>query len=229
MNRPEDRPVPVDTLTELFAAAAGPPEPDELAGEDAVVAAFRAHQFGRDRSDRHRPATGTPLTAGARLARWFTIKGIAVCAGTLAAGGVAVAATTGSLPAPPADRSPAIQPSQRPPVPSGPPTHPATHASPAATRSASTVQLCLVFVHAAPRAREELLDRVPDYQILVTQAGGRSRVEAYCGRVLAASPLPGTTPDLPSWAVPSALPTAYPTGPAIPPLPPLPTGLPGRH
>jgi len=48
-------------LADLFAAATRAPEPDELAGEDAAVAAFRAH-----RTHPGRPPARAPLATGVR-------------------------------------------------------------------------------------------------------------------------------------------------------------------
>ncbi|MGI5324720.1 hypothetical protein [Actinomadura nitritigenes] len=78
-----------DALRALLSAAAGPPRPGELAGEDAAAAAFRAA--------RARPAARRSRWAA--LPRYATVK-VAVVAATLAAfgGGVAVAASTGHLP-----------------------------------------------------------------------------------------------------------------------------------
>ncbi|WP_433243219.1 hypothetical protein [Actinomadura nitritigenes] len=87
-----------DALRALLSAAAGPPRPGELAGEDAAAAAFRAA--------RARPAARRSRWAA--VPRYATVK-VAVVAATLAAfgGGVAVAASTGHLPG----RSPAPAPS----------------------------------------------------------------------------------------------------------------------
>lgn len=87
-----------DALRALLSAAAGPPRPGELAGEDAAAAAFRAA--------RARPAARRSLWAA--VPRYATVK-VAVVAATLAAfgGGVAVAASTGHLPG----QSPAPAPS----------------------------------------------------------------------------------------------------------------------
>ncbi|MWA01473.1 hypothetical protein F8568_014005 [Actinomadura sp. LD22] len=78
-----------DALRALLAAAAGPPRPGELAGEDAAAAAFRTALA--------RPAPHRPRWAA--VSRFATVK-VAVLAAALAAfgGGVAVAASTGHLP-----------------------------------------------------------------------------------------------------------------------------------
>ncbi|MFB4299800.1 hypothetical protein [Actinomadura sp. NTSP31] len=86
-----------EALRALLSAAAGPPRPGELAGEDAAAAAFRAA--------RTRPAPRRSRWAA--LPRYATVK-VAVVAVTLAVfgGGVAVAAGTGHLPGGSADPAP---------------------------------------------------------------------------------------------------------------------------
>ncbi|MFC0042732.1 hypothetical protein [Actinomadura rayongensis] len=72
-------------LERLVAAAQGPAEPEELAGEEAAVAAFRAARAGR----------------AARRARAVTFRALAV-GGVVAAlgGGAGLAAASGHLPTP---------------------------------------------------------------------------------------------------------------------------------
>ncbi|MFI0369423.1 hypothetical protein ACH35V_16195 [Actinomadura sp. 1N219] len=74
-------------LHALLAAAAAPGRPEELAGEDAAVAAFRA-------APRPEPRSRT-----AALRRFLTIKALAVAGGALIlTGGAAYATITGQLP-----------------------------------------------------------------------------------------------------------------------------------
>ncbi|TYK50490.1 hypothetical protein [Actinomadura decatromicini] len=85
-------------LDALLAAAAAPARPDELAGEDAAVAAFRAAP---------RPARQSRAAA---LRRLLTIKVVAIVGGSLVlTGGAAYATITGRIPghspAPPASPS----------------------------------------------------------------------------------------------------------------------------
>ena len=90
------------TLAELFAAASGPAEPDEVDGEDAAVASFLAAReaaaAGRSRTSggrgARRVAVVSTLMAGKFAA--VTVAGVV----TLGAGGMAAAAYTGILPAP---------------------------------------------------------------------------------------------------------------------------------
>lgn len=75
-------------LDALLAAAAAPARPDELAGEDAAVAAFRAAA---------RPAAGTSRAAALR--RMLTIKVVAIVGASLVlTGGAAYATMTGRIP-----------------------------------------------------------------------------------------------------------------------------------
>jgi hypothetical protein len=77
-----------DDLTAFLAAAAAPTGEAELAGEDAAMAAFRRARGAR--------ATRRPL-----IARVLTVKAAVVLAlSATAAGGVALAAGTGTLPGP---------------------------------------------------------------------------------------------------------------------------------
>ncbi|GAA4238916.1 hypothetical protein GCM10022254_56860 [Actinomadura meridiana] len=83
-------------LRALLSAAAAPGRPEELAGEDAAVAAFRAAPVPERRS------------RAAMLRRFLTIKVLAVVGGSLIlTGGAAYATITGQLPG----QSPALSPS----------------------------------------------------------------------------------------------------------------------
>jgi hypothetical protein len=82
-------------LVALIAAAKVSARPGELAGEEAVMAAFRVHAA--------KPPIAARRSAKATLARLLTIKVGALCAAVLGVGGVALAASTGSLPGPLAD------------------------------------------------------------------------------------------------------------------------------
>ncbi|MFC4054758.1 hypothetical protein ACFOY4_34155 [Actinomadura syzygii] len=86
--RPSPGAAPLDApLDALLAAAAAPARPDELAGEDAAVAAFRAAP---------RPARQSRAAA---LRRLLTIKVVAIVGGSLVlTGGAAYATITGRIP-----------------------------------------------------------------------------------------------------------------------------------
>jgi hypothetical protein len=78
-----------DALTAFLASAAAPAADEELAGEEAAVAAFRRARLGP--APRRRPL----------LARVLTVKAaVALALSATAVGGVALAAGTGTLPGP---------------------------------------------------------------------------------------------------------------------------------
>src|SRR5262245_39109641 len=80
-----------DPLAQLLAAAATPARPDELAGEEAAVTAFRAANLARPPQSRRRSMLSTAL---AKLA---TAKA-AVAVVAVSGGGIALAAGSGHLP-----------------------------------------------------------------------------------------------------------------------------------
>ncbi|GAA1527830.1 hypothetical protein GCM10009678_06950 [Actinomadura kijaniata] len=86
-------------MTRLLAAATAPARPEELAGEEAAVAAFR---------DARAAAPGRRGRT-----RLLTVKAAVVAAALLAGGGVAWAASTGNLPGQSPSRPPAT-PTHRP-------------------------------------------------------------------------------------------------------------------
>ena len=85
------RPAGPDHLSRLLAAAAGPGHADGSVGEDRAVAAFRTARPALVPERRRASA----LVAS--LAKLLTIK-VAAVAGAVAIGGVALAASTGTLP-----------------------------------------------------------------------------------------------------------------------------------
>ncbi|MEU8798269.1 hypothetical protein [Spirillospora sp. NPDC048819] len=85
----------------LLSAAAGPARPEELAGEDAAVAAFRAAP---------RPARKSRMAA---LRRLLTVKALVLVGGSLILTGGAAAAITGNIPGREASPSPSTTPSDR--------------------------------------------------------------------------------------------------------------------
>jgi len=82
-----------DPLLRRLAAATAPPFPDEFVGEREALAGFRAAHL--DPSLRPR----RPSMIKTTLAKLLTVKAVAVLAG-LSVGGVALAASTGTLPHP---------------------------------------------------------------------------------------------------------------------------------
>ncbi|KOV12274.1 hypothetical protein ADK60_31545, partial [Streptomyces sp. XY431] len=86
-------------VARVLAAAAAPVTQDELAGEEAALAAFREARLAPVPAV---PTTPAPVRrrsmATAALTRAFSTKAAAVVLGATALGGVAVAAGTGNLP-----------------------------------------------------------------------------------------------------------------------------------
>lgn len=129
-----DRPTGADdgaahpVLAGVLAAAAAPATEDELAGEEAAVAAFREARLAPvpqpTAPDRRRPMATAAL---ARASRALSTKAVAAVLAATALGGVAVAAGTGNLPAALGGGSdeptrPSYAPSVLAPVPGGPGT-----------------------------------------------------------------------------------------------------------
>ncbi|HEU4422747.1 MAG TPA: hypothetical protein VFR67_09445 [Pilimelia sp.] len=184
-------------LADLFAAAAAPARPHEMAGESIALAAFRAAQMPAASRARRAPERRSAVM------KMFTVK--AAVLATAVAGGVAVAATTvpstltdrphgssvgsPSRAKPPPDRagadatdptarggeSPAGSPSSTPPGQSG---------SPALDHA--TIGLCRAYLARPSGAREKAL-HTPVFAELVTKADGRD-VADYCQKLLAGLP-----------------------------------------
>jgi hypothetical protein len=129
---PADAPPGYGEVARLLAAASGPPTSDELAGEQAVLAAFAAH--------RHTHPPGLPPPG--RPGRWAGREAALVVVVTLLTiAGVAVAAT-GRLqqppPAPANQATPTSQPRATLSQPSGAPSTAPSAAAPATTRPPPT-------------------------------------------------------------------------------------------
>ncbi|MFC0548284.1 hypothetical protein [Kutzneria chonburiensis] len=172
-------------LNALLAVAAAPARDSELAGEHAAVAAFRAARLTSAAQPRR------PL-----LAKLFSAKLAAVVAVlAVAAGGVATAAVIGYLPGPLGGNSHVAPPSRTGDPGSSavapPPTsHPTTteHENGAAPTSGSPspslTGLCNAFTAGAGSDHGKALDN-PAFSALITAAGGRDKVDAYCADLLA--------------------------------------------
>jgi hypothetical protein len=181
-------------LAALLTAAAVPGRPDELAREQASVAAFRTAQL-------------TPIPRPRRLSvvktvvmKVLTVKAVAVLAATTA-GGVALAASTGTLPnplaqparvtssglsaAPPtAEQSRGEQTrSEHPNSSKGPKTSKSPDASKAP--SPSLVGLCQAYSTGNKAKHGKSLDN-PAFTALLTSAGGKDKVDRFCQALLAA-------------------------------------------
>ncbi|MFI9639724.1 hypothetical protein ACIG87_06595 [Micromonospora sp. NPDC051925] len=194
-----------DPLARLLAAAAGPARPDELAGEQEAVAAFRAARAA---------AVPGPVVAGRRRRRRLTTGVVAWIAGlaATATAGVAFAAVTlddrpaERVPDPvPSDTHPTPHrsgpdrqsPSRRPPVaPGGAPSAPvAPYATPHHGEPAGRGKLvgqCRAYLAKSPQQRGKAVTK-PGFVDLMAAAGGADRVEAYCRDLVPGHP--STEPD----------------------------------
>lgn len=211
-----------DALATLLAAAAAPAHDRELAGEAEAVLAFRRTLLGPAHQPRRPSMSATKLLAA---------KAVLAAIG-LSGGGVALAAATGHLPSnltgtPAAARSAASETAM--PSANGKPSgHPASSPSP------SLRGLCQAYTASVASSPGKALDN-PAFSALITVAGGKDKVTAYCASVQATSPgnkptsHPGGKPSsLPTQAntthptgMPTTVPTDHPTG--------MPTTLPTGH
>jgi hypothetical protein len=203
-------------LAELLVTVAAPAERAELTGEEAAVSAFReAHLVPALQQGR----TSVIKTA---LAKLLTIKVAAAALTATAAGGVALAAGTGHLPgsaggAAPTDRPTATHDTR---------THHTGKASTArdghhsASPSPSLVGLCHAYQAGAGDNPGKALDN-PAFTHLITVAGGKDKVAAYCtdlikthpGKARASHPAGAPThPATTRPAHPAGAPTTHPTG-----------------
>jgi len=224
--------IPADSaLAGVLADASAPAQPHELDGLSAALTAFSASQ----RTPRRSPVKTV-------LASLLAAKALAATAAAASIGGIALAAATGSLPptaqnaahhlvhAPAAASSHSVKlgdrhsvkPGDRHTVKPGDKTGPSSHATP----SPSLVGLCRAYGAGVATAKGKALDN-PAFTVLITAAGGRDAVSAYCSGVLAAAPggkptalptqaqshKPSTHPAGPPSTHPTGPPSIHPTGP----------------
>lgn len=209
-------------LAGLLAAAAAPPRDRELAGEHQAVAAFREARLSPANNPRRPEMSAAKLLAVKALIAVLGVSG----------GGVALAAATGHLPAQPGgSHSPASPAAAAPAAAHSTPSaagHPASH--PGASPSPSVRGLCQAYTaHPGSNPGKSLGN--PAFTALISAAGGKDHVAAYCAAMLAAKPgnAPTAHPVGKPAAHPSHAPTTHPKGkPAgVPtPVPPVahPTG-----
>jgi hypothetical protein len=202
---PTGQAAPPQLAALLAAASAVPPAAGELAGEGAALAAFRAARVAQAGT------LAAPSRARSARAKFFTIKvAVVTLATTSVLGGVALAAGTNTLPyqrkeAPPASVVPGPPASGQPtPKPSaaGPratPGKPSDGAPPTTRPNApSLVGRCRAYTARPPGQRGKALE-TPAFGALVTAAGGKERVAAYCSTILGPdSGKPGQGPDKPA-------------------------------
>ncbi|MEW2384246.1 hypothetical protein AB0873_19450 [Micromonospora sp. NPDC047707] len=201
-----------EPLSRLLSAAAAPGRPDELAGEEAALAAFRAARATPTAAPEPRRRR-RPVTAG--VLAW------AAAAAVTATAGVAFAAVTIDRPdAPPPRPAPTTgvsgpggtdgpggtpgggastgTPGE---TPSGPPAPTTEPPAPTATtgpgspspreRAAQVHGKCRAYLAKSPAQREKALDK-PAFENLAKVAGGREQVTDYCA-ALVGEPKPAKT------------------------------------
>lgn len=228
-------PAGTDGVAHVLSAANSPADETELGGEHAAVALFRAASATpavTSRSPSMIKATVTKLGAAKLLA--------ATAVAVAASGGLALAATTGTLPNQSGHPHPAVTPSSVGHHGAGGAGSTADHpaigadsssatASAAATPSPSLVGLCRAFQAGATSNPGEAVNN-PAFTALVTAAGGVDGLDAYCTALVGA---PGTHPTGAPSTHPAERPTSHPSGPPSthPSGPPTthPTGPPTSH
>lgn len=178
-----------EPLAHLLAAAAAPARQDELAGEEAAVAAFQRARLALAPDPRRRFMLRSVLVKAAVAASVAVVGG----------GGVALAASTGRLhtthspdhhalarPATSATATP--RPSRHAARPATTSTHRTRTAShdpePSGSPSPNLRGLCRAFrAHAGDNPGKSLDNRA--FTVLIRKAGGRDKVAAYCDALLA--------------------------------------------
>ncbi|HEX5404201.1 MAG TPA: hypothetical protein VFX16_18080 [Pseudonocardiaceae bacterium] len=174
-----------DTLVGLLAAAAAPPRDGELVGEQRAAAAFLAAAH-RDTVLKPR----SPSMIKSMLAKLLTVKIAAAAAAVFAVGGVATAAVAGHL------ASPSNNPSTPAPTSSsaagaagahgGRPGSGTASSAHQGSPSPSLVGLCHAYTAGAGSDHGKALQN-PAFTALITAAGGRTKVDAYCAALVKAT------------------------------------------
>jgi hypothetical protein len=207
-----------DQLAKLLAAAAAPAERGELAGEEAAVAAFREAHLVPALQPRKRSMIKTALL------KFVTLKVAAAALSATAVGGVALAAGTGHLPEPLGGPAPSVRPTAthdtgKAPTagdkhPSASPSpSPSSSSSPSSSPSPSLVGLCRAYQAGAGDNPGKALDN-PAFTHLITVAGGKDKVAAYCADRLEtrAGKAPASHPTGAPKTHPTGAPKTHPTG-----------------
>lgn len=190
-------------LAAVLAASTGPARPVELIGLHQAVAGFRAAQLHPVLPPRRQSVIKTALV------KLLTVKAAAVAVVAVGAGGVALAATTGTLPNPlsnhanPAASAGISHASQHPSAPG----HGPSNADP----SPSLVGLCHAFTAGAGADHGKALES-PAFRALITAAGGKDKVDAYCTTLLAASASESAHPGGQVSDHPTGAPATHQTG-----------------
>ncbi|WP_432995930.1 hypothetical protein [Dactylosporangium sp. CA-233914] len=188
-------------LAVVLASSAGSAQPAELSGLQQAVAGFRAAQLDPVPPSRRQSVIKTALV------KLLTVKAAAIAVVAVGAGGVALAASTGNLPNPlnthanPAASAGISNASARPSA-SG-------HGPSSADPSPSLVGLCHAYTAGAGAEHGKALEN-PAFSALITAAGGKDKVDAYCSTLSAASASESAHPG----GHPTGAPTGQPAGAA---------------
>jgi hypothetical protein len=171
-----------DRLAELLAAAAAPAARGELAGEEAAMSAFREAHLGPAVQLRRQSVIKTALV------KLLTLKVAATALTVTAAGGVALAAGTGNLPQSLGGAAPSSHPTPtRDAKAHHTPKAAAAHDGHSASPSPSLVGLCHAYQAGAGDNPGKALGN-PSFTHLITVAGGKDAVAAYCADLLKTHP-----------------------------------------
>jgi hypothetical protein len=222
-----------EPLAGLLAAAAVPGRPAELTGEEAAVTAFWDARLALT------PQPRRPMRKST-MAKLATAKAVIVLA--VVGGGVALAAGLGHLPstASPSEHAtapPASSATSRAPA-SGSATANRAHSTalshdgaPSGSPSPNLRGLCTAFQAAVGDNPGKALDN-PAFAVLITTAGGKDKVMAYCTTLLAtpagkAPTHPGQASTHPS--PPTSPPSTHPSHPENTPSTPTRPSPPATH
>jgi len=194
-----------EELLRLLALAAAPPQPDELVGHEAALAAFRAAPLGGPLQSQAEPAPARSRRHWWRFASRALLVKLLAGLGVLLVGGAAVAAGTGSLPSGVQHGAHNLLSPLGVPVPDATghasasrPAHdgrtPNPGPAPVTASTSTPAGLCQAW-----RATKDKPGRGIDpsqRQALVKAAGGMDQVPAFCARLLGpeASTSPSPTP-----------------------------------
>jgi hypothetical protein len=215
----QHRPMSRRTAERMLAGGAVGADHERLATLLSAAAAVRSGaQPGEQQAVRafHAASLAPARPARVGLRRILAVK-VAAAVALFAAGGVAVAATTGHLPGPLGGPHPATSPG---PSAGSSGARPDASPGPSASEDAM-VGLCRAYTARGPVERGKVLE-TSAFRTLVEAAGGRDLVEPYCSTVLAAADGSGRS------AKPKK--TPGPVGPshAGQPRPTHPAGTPAR-
>ncbi|MBX6356136.1 MAG: hypothetical protein IRZ05_09830 [Micromonosporaceae bacterium] len=187
-------------LAGLLAAAKAPGRGDELAREEMAVAAFRAARRGSVPLPQRRSMIKTAL------AKLLTVKAAALAATVVGVGGVALAASTGTIPGTQHSTGPAASHSQAAKAhPSGTPaSHPAGRPSRAAVPSGmppGLYWLCNDYIGRDAEHRGKALGESKFQELAARTGRDRDNADKFCDKLLQQGDKGGA-------------PTAHPTGAA---------------